>query len=150
MNSAIRTAAILGILGLLLLASAGCASQKSVDDLNKQLADVNARLTKLEQAETQKTHDTAEQQATKDWNKTLLEKAIADAAKRRLDCKAAAEWDFNNWVRVNGTPVPGKTEAYSAAPEVIKQAQAKEDKAEADCQKDYENALQAAQLKYSQ
>jgi hypothetical protein len=114
------------------------------------MADVNARLTKLEQAETQKSRDTAEQQANKDWNKTLLDKAIADADKRRQDCKAAAEWDFNNWVRVNGTPVPGKAEAYSAAPEVIKQAQAKEDKAEADCQKDYENALQAAQLKYSQ
>jgi outer membrane murein-binding lipoprotein Lpp len=150
MNNAIRTSAVLGILGLFLLASAGCVSQKSVDDLSKQMADVNARLTKLEQAETQKSRDTAEQQANKDWNKTLLDKAIADADKRRQDCKAAAEWDFNNWVRVNGTPVPGKAEAYSAAPEVIKQAQAKEDKAEADCQKDYENALQAAQLKYSQ
>jgi outer membrane murein-binding lipoprotein Lpp len=149
MNKAIRTAAVLGILILLSLAGLGCASQKSVDDLSKQLTDVNARLTKLEQAETQKSSDTAEQQATKDWNKTLLEKAIADAAKRRQDCKAAAEWDFNNWVRLNGTPVSGKAEVYTAAPEVIKQAQAKQDKAEADCQKDYEEASQAAQLKYS-
>ncbi len=84
MNNAIRTSAVLGILGLLLLASAGCVSQKSVDDLSKQMADVNARLTKLEQAETQKSRDTAEQQANKDWNKTLLDKAIADADKRTL------------------------------------------------------------------
>lgn len=149
MNNAIRTVAVPGILILLLLASVGCASQKSVDDLSKQLADVNARLTKLEQAETEKSRETAEQQAAKDWNKNLLEKAIAEAAKRRQDCKAEAEREFNNWVLLNGTPVPGKTESYSATPEGIKQAHAKEDKAEADCQKDYENALQAAQLKYA-
>ncbi len=146
MNNAIRTAAGLGILTLLLLASVGCASQKSVDDLSKRLADVNARLTTLEQIETQRTLATA----AKDKNKPLLEKALADAAKRREDCKAAAEWEFNNWVRVNGTRVPGRTELYEAAPEAIKQAHAKQDKAEADCQKEYEDALQAAQLKYPQ
>lgn len=146
MNNAIRTATILGTLILLLLASVGCASQKSVDDLSKQLVDVDARLTKLEQAETQRSREAA----AKDKNKPLLEKAIADAGKLRQDCKAAAEWEFNNWVRVNGTRVPGKTEVYAAAPEAIKQAHAKEDKAEADCQKAYEDALQAAQLKYPQ
>src|SRR5450759_1745770 len=146
MNNAIRTSAVLGILILFLLASVGCASQKSVDDLGKQLADVNARLTKLEQAETQRSLETA----ANDKNKALLEKAKADAAKRRQECTAAAEWDFNNWLRVNGTLVPGKTEVYAAAPEAIKQAHAKEDRAEADCQKDYEDALQAAQLKYPQ
>jgi outer membrane murein-binding lipoprotein Lpp len=146
MDNAIRTSAVLGILTLLSLASVGCASQKSVDDLSKQLADVNARLTKLEQAETQRSRETA----AKDKNRTLLEKAIADAAKRRQDCKAAARWDFDNWVRVNGTLVPGKKEVYAAAPEGIKQAHAKEDKAEADCQKDYEDAVQTAQPKYPQ
>ena len=34
MNNAMRTSAVLGILLLLLLASVGCASQKSVDDLS--------------------------------------------------------------------------------------------------------------------
>ena len=87
MNNAMRTSAVLGILLLLLLASVGCASQKSVDDLSKHLADVDARLTRLEQAEAQKSRETA----AKDKNKTLLEKATADAAKRRQDCKAAAE-----------------------------------------------------------
>ena len=143
MNNAIRTSAILGSLILLWLGSVGCASQKSVDDMSKQLADINARLTKLEQAETQRSLDAA----AKDTNRTLLEKATGDAAKRRQDCKAAAEWDFNNWVQVNGTRVPGK-EMYTATPEAIKQARAKEDKAEADCQKEYEDAVQAAQLKY--
>ena len=146
MNNAIRTSAVLGILLLLLLASVGCTSQKSVDDLSKQLADVDARVTRLEQAEAQKSREAAD----KDKNKALLEKATADAAKRKQDCKAAAEWDFDNWVRVNGTRVPGKTEVYAAAPEAIKQARAKQDKAEADCQKEYEDALQAAQLKYPQ
>jgi hypothetical protein len=146
MNKAIRTSAVLGILILLLLASVGCSSQKSIDDLSKHLADVDARLTRLEQAEAQKSRDAA----AKDKNKTLLEKATADAGKRRQDCKAAAEWEFDNWVRVNGTRVPGKTEVYVAAPEAIKQAHAKQDKAEADCQKEYEDALQAAQLKYPQ
>ena len=149
MNSAIRTVAVPGVLILLLLACVGCSNQKSIDDLSKQLADVNARLTKLEQAEAARSRDTAEQQATNSWNKNLLEKAIADATKRKQDCKAEAEREFNNWVLLNGTPVPGKTEAYSATPEGIKQAHAKEDKADADCQKDYENALQAAQLKYA-
>ena len=146
MNNAIRASAVLEILILLLLASVGCARQKSVDDLRKQLADVNDRLTKLEQVETQRSREAA----AKDKNKTLLEKAIADAAKRREDCKAAAEWDFNNWVRVNGTLLPGKKEVYAAAPEAIKQAHAKQDKAEAECQKDYEDTLQAAQLRYPQ
>ena len=146
MNKAIRTSAVLGILILLLLASVGCSSQKNIDDLSKHLADVDARLTRLEQAEAQKSRDAA----AKDKNKSLLEKATADAAKRRQDCKAAAEWEFDNWVRVNGTRVPGKTEVYVAAPEAIKQAHAKQDKAEADCQKEYEDALQAAQLKYPQ
>lgn len=144
MNNAIRTAAVLGILILLSLASVGCSSQKSIDDLSKQLADVNARLTKLEQAEAQRSGETA----AKDKNKILLEKAIADAGKRRQDCKDAAEWDFNNWVRVNGTLVPGKKEVYEAAPEAIKLARAQQDKAEAACQKEYEDALQIAQLKY--
>ncbi|MGA3315659.1 MAG: hypothetical protein ABSC64_04380 [Candidatus Korobacteraceae bacterium] len=146
MNNAIRTATILGTLILLLLASVGCASQKSVDDLSKQLADVDARLTKLEQAETQKSREAAD----KDKNKTLREKAMSDAAKRGQDCKATAEWEFNNWVRVNGTRLPGKTEVYAATSEAIRQAHAKEDKAEADCQKDYEDAVQAIQLKYPQ
>ena len=146
MNNTIRTSAVLGILILLSLASVGCASRKSVDDLGKQLADVNARLTKLEQIETQRSRETSAQ----DKNRTLLEKATADAVKRRQDCKAAAEWDFNNWVQLNGTLAPGKKEVYVVAPEALKQAHAKEDKAEADCQKDYEDALQAAQLKYPQ
>jgi len=146
MNNACRREVVLGILILLLLASVGCASQKSVDDLSKQLADVNARLAKLEQAETQRSRETA----AKARDKALLEKAIEDAAKGRQGCKAAAEWEFNNWVHLNGTPVRGKTEVYAVTPEGIKQAHAKEDKAEADCQKDYENALQAAQLKYPQ
>ncbi|MGA2369249.1 MAG: hypothetical protein ACLPPV_18865 [Candidatus Korobacteraceae bacterium] len=150
MNNAIRRTAVLGIPILLLLASVGCASQHSVDDLSKQLADVNARLTKLEQADAQKSSDTAQQQATRDRNKVLLDKAIADATKRRQDCNAAAEWEFNNWVRLNGTPLPGKAEEYSASPEGLKQAHATQDKAEADCQKDYENTLQAAQVKYPQ
>ncbi|MFZ0314101.1 MAG: hypothetical protein WAL85_15445 [Candidatus Korobacteraceae bacterium] len=148
MKRAMRTVGVLSIPVLLLLLSAGCASTQSVDDLSKQLADVNTRLTKLEQAEAQRSQNTAEQQANKDYNKTLLDKAIADATKRRQDCKAAAEADFNDWVRLNGTPVPGKAEAYSAPPEGIKLAHARQDKAEADCQSDYENALQAAQLKY--
>jgi hypothetical protein len=146
MNNAIRTAAVSGILILFLLASVGCASQKSVDDLSKQLADVEARLTKIEQVENQRAREAAD----KGKNKTLLDKAIADATKRRDDCKATAEWEFNNWVRVNGTRLPGNTEVYAATPEAIKQAHAKQDKAEADCQKEYENAMQAAQLKYPQ
>lgn len=146
MNNAIRTAAILGILILLLLGSVGCVSQQSVDDLSKQLADVDARVTKLEQAEAQRSRETS----AEDKNKTLLEKAIADATKRRQDCKSTAELDFNDWVRANGTRVPGKAEVYAAPPEAIKQVHAKEDKAEADCQEEYENALKAAQLKYPQ
>jgi outer membrane murein-binding lipoprotein Lpp len=146
MNNAIRTAAILGSIILLLLASVGCASQKSIDDLSKQMADVDARLTKLEQAETQRSNETA----AKDKNKTLLDKAIADAAKHRQDCKATAELDFNDWVRANGTRAPGKAEVYTAPPEALKQVHAKEDKAEADCQEEYEDALKAAQFKYPQ
>jgi hypothetical protein len=145
MNNAIRTA-VSGILILLLLVSAGCASQKSVDDLSKQLSEVEARLTKIEQAENQRAREAAD----KGKNKNLLDKAIADAVKRRDDCKATAEWEFNNWVRVNGTRLPGKTEVYAATPEAIKQAHAKQDKAEADCQKEYEDAVQAALLKYPQ
>src|ERR1019366_9395857 len=95
---------------LLLLASVGCTSQKSVGDLSKQLADVDARVTRLEQAEAQKSREAAD----KDKNKALLEKATADAAKRNQDCKAAAEWDFNNWVRVNGTRVPGRSEEHTS------------------------------------
>jgi hypothetical protein len=146
MNNAIRTAAIPGILILLLLASIGCGSQKSVDDLSKQLADVDARLTKLEQVEAQRSRETSAQ----DKNKALLEKAIADAAKRRQDCKATAEMNFDDWVRANGTRVPGKAEVYAAPPDALKQVHATEDKAEAACQQDYEDALKAAQLKYPQ
>ena len=146
MNDAIRKSFIPGFLILLLLASVGCVSQKSVDDLSKQLADVDARLTKLEQAETARSRETS----AKDKNKALLDKAIADAAKRRQDCKASAELDFNDWVRANGTRAPGKAEVYTAPPEALKQVQAKQDKAEADCQQEYENAVKAAQLKYPQ
>ena len=146
MNEAIRKSFIPGILILLLLGSVGCVSQKSVDDLSKQLADVDARLTKLEQAETARSRETS----AKDKNNALLDKAIADAAKRRQDCKASAELDFNDWVRANGTRAPGKAEVYTAPPEALKQVQGRQDKAEADCQQEYENAVKAGQLKYPQ
>jgi len=146
MSEGSRTGTVLGTLILVMAASVGCVSQKSVDELSKQLADVNARLTKLEEAETQRSRETS----AKDKNKALLEKAIADADKHRQGCKAAAEWDFDNWVRTNGTRAQGKSEVYTVAPEALKQAHATEDKAEADCQKEYEDALQAAQLKYSE
>ncbi len=149
MNNSMRTLTVLGILILLLLTSVGCVSQKSIDDLNKRLADVDARVTKLEQAEAQRSREAANA-ANKDKNKALLENATAEAGKRKQECIATAEWEFNKWVQDNGTRVPGKTEVYAAAPEAIKQARAQEDKAKADCQKAYEDAMQAAQLKYPQ
>ena len=124
---------------VLLLAGVGCASQKSVDELRKQLGDVNSRLTKMEVAETQKSRDNV-----------TLERAIDLANEHRVNCRTRAQDEFNWLLKQNGTPVDGKKGSYSVDKEVSKQARDEEYRAEADCQKQYEDELQAAKLKYSQ
>jgi hypothetical protein len=116
-------------LSTLLLAGVGCATQKSVDDLN-------ARVTKLESKRSE--------------DKADLRSAIDSADGDRINCRAIAEKHFNSWLENNGTPVKGKSGIYNASVEGIKQAQAAQDRADADCQKEYEDAVQAAKLKYSE
>jgi hypothetical protein len=122
----------------LLAVCIGCASQSSVNDLSKQLADVNVRLTKIESAERQKSSDRAS-----------LEGAINSANSRRLNCRQRAEDNFNNWVKENGTPVEGHKGTYNVGSENGKQAQETEARAFADCQKQYEDDLQTAKMRYS-
>jgi outer membrane murein-binding lipoprotein Lpp len=117
------------VLSALLLAGVGCATQKSVDDLN-------ARVTKLESKRAE--------------DKANLRSAIDSADGDRINCRAIAEKRLNSWLQNNGTPVKGKPGIYNASVDGIKQAQAAEDRADGDCQKEYEDAVQAAKLKYSE
>ena len=126
-----------------LLASVGCASQKSIDDLSKQLADINTRLTKLEMKQT----EVAEQKSVA---KADLQHAVDRANERRLNCRARAEEAFNSVLKENGTPVEGKKGTYNVDLGIAKHARENQERANADCQKQYEDDLQTAKLKYSE
>lgn len=111
------------------LADFGCASQKSADDLD-------ARLTKLESKRTE--------------DRAAMESALDSAETERLHCRAAAEGGFSSWLKMNGTPKKGQEGVYTASQEGIRQAHDQQDKEIADCQRAYEDAVQAAKLRYSE
>jgi hypothetical protein len=126
---------LLGALAIVLV-NVGCATQQSVDDLNKKLAETNARITKIETKDAQ--------------DKANLTQAIDVADAERLGCRVKVENEYNGWLENNGTPVKGKPGVYNASQQGLKIAKEEEDRADSECQKEYEDAIQIAKLKYGQ
>jgi outer membrane murein-binding lipoprotein Lpp len=106
-----------------------CATQRSVDELS-------ARVTKLE--------------AKRTADKAALTTAIDAAETARLDCRLTAENKFNEWLQNNGTPIKGKPGIFNASAEGIKQARTEQSRADENCQREYEDAIQVAKLKYAE
>jgi hypothetical protein len=71
------------------------------------------------------------------------------ANERRLDCRSRAQGEFNKFLKQNGTPVDGEKDTYSLDRDSGNQARDIEFKAYADCQKQYEDDVQAARLNHS-
>jgi hypothetical protein len=125
MRSRVR---LIVLTALPILVQTGCgASQGSVDELA-------ARVTKLE----------SKRRADKEG----LTAAIDAAESERLDCRLMAENKFNQWLDNNGTPVKGKPGIYNASTEGLKQAHAEQNRADEARQREYEDAIQVAKLKY--
>ena len=124
------------LLSALLLCSAGCATQKSVDDLSARLTKLETRLAK---AEDKKSSD-----------KAALQRALDSADSQRLTCGVIAKENFNTWLQNNGKPAKGRPGSYSTSLEGGNSALATEERAEANCQKEYEDALELAKLKFSE
>ena len=121
-------AARLILAGLVLLVTfAGCASQSEVDALKKEI-------------ESMKTQRTQHQQA--------LQKDI-DKAQTDLDqCKLDAAANFDARWKANSTPRPSKDDPTmrTGSRELLNHLYEEQHRANADCQRDYENALQKAKL----
>jgi hypothetical protein len=116
------------IMLLLVVTTFGCASQSEVNDLKKQI-------------ENMKTERAQHQQE--------LQREI-DRAQMDLDrCKASADADFDSNWKINSRPDPQKgSTARLGNRDMLNHLREEQHRAYADCQRDYENALQKAKLLY--
>jgi len=115
------------LLIMVALSLVGCATQEDFEALKK-------RVDKIE--------------ATKQADRDALQQELSQAETDRLGCRALAEQHYNASLAENGTPVKGKAGWYSANREELKALHEEEAKAYDDCQREYEDALQIARLKY--
>jgi outer membrane murein-binding lipoprotein Lpp len=114
----------------------GCATQSDFDALKKRVDSLEAQ---------QKT-----EQATKEANRNPLQVELANADSERAACRATAEKRYNDRLSHNGTPIAGKPGWYAGSQEVSKEMSEEQSRANADCQREYEDAVQTAKLKYGQ
>jgi hypothetical protein len=112
---------------LLLVAAVGCASQSEVDALKKQI-------------ESMKTERAQQQQ--------LLKKAVEDAQNALGLCKIDSASNFDKAWTANSTPVKGKPGMRTGDRELANHLREEQHRADAECQRDYENELQKAKLLY--
>jgi hypothetical protein len=112
---------------LLLVSALGCASQSEVDALKKQV-------------ESMKTERAQQQQ--------LLKKAVEDAQGALDYCKLGSASDFDTAWTANSTPVKGQPGMRSGNRDLLNHLREEQHRADAECQRDYENALQKAKLLY--
>jgi hypothetical protein len=106
----------------------GCASQNEVDDLKKQL-------------ESMKTERAQQQQ--------LLKKAVEVAQEALGSCKLSSATDFDTTWTANSTPIKGQPGMRSGNRDLLNHLREEQHRADAECQRDYENALQKTKLLYS-
>jgi hypothetical protein len=120
--------ALAGSMLLLAVTFTGCASRAEVEALK-------------EQVESMKTERAQHQQA--------LQRDI-DRAQIDLDrCKASADADFDDNWKINSRPDPEKgSKTRSGNRDMLNHLREEQHRAYADCQRDYENALQKAKLLY--
>jgi outer membrane murein-binding lipoprotein Lpp len=116
---------VVGI-GLWLLLT-GCASQQEVDDLKKQISELKHQREEQHQA---------------------LVDALSSAETAKLGCRARAEGEYDDALAANGTPDPKHKGFYTGNREVFKNMKDEQAHADAECQKDYEDAVQAAKIQY--
>ena len=112
---------------MLTLLLTGCASQSEVDALKKQVEEM-----KTERAQQQQ----------------QLKKAIEDAQNELDNCKLSAEVTFEKAWDANSTPMKNKPGMRTGDREVANHLHEEQHRADAECQRDYENALQKAKLLY--
>jgi outer membrane murein-binding lipoprotein Lpp len=111
---------------LLTLLLTGCASQSEVNDLKKQIESM-----KTERAQRQQT----------------LQREI-DQAQTDLDrCKVSADVAFDDNWKINSRPEKGSNTRWGNR-DMLNHLREEQHRAYADCQRDYENALQKAKLLY--
>jgi outer membrane murein-binding lipoprotein Lpp len=124
------------VLALAISFLTGCANSSEVDDLRKQVQE-------LKQAQT---HRQEEQNAKKEQ----LTSAIDSAESERLSCQVYAEKKYNDDLHANGTPDPKHKGYYTGNREVFKGMEEAQSAANAQCQREYEDAVQAAKIKFGE
>ncbi len=115
------------IMLLMIMTAFGCASQSEVNALKKEIESMKA-----EHAQHQR----------------LLEKAFEEAQDALDQCKLSAEHDFDQAWKANSTPVKSKPGMRSGNRETLNHLNEEQHRADAECQHEYENALQKAKLLY--
>jgi polyhydroxyalkanoate synthesis regulator phasin len=111
----------------LLVATTACASQSEVDALKRQIEQM-----KRERSERQEE----------------LKKAVDSAQADVVNCKFRAEMRFNDSWEVNSTPVNGKPGMREGNRDMLNHLREEQHRADVECQRDYENALEKAKLLY--
>ena len=109
----------------LLLVMTGCASQSDLEKLRNEVEQLKKG--RVEQ-------------------KQKLESALQEAETSLSYCKLAAENTFNEEWKGNSTP--GKNGMRWGNREMLNQLREEQHRNDADCQREYENALQKAKLLY--
>jgi hypothetical protein len=112
----------------------GCADQEELKQLRQEVAQLKA----------QKEADGQQRQA----NKMNLSQAINEADSERSHCKLAAERAFNQKLHANGTPDPAHKGFYTLDKDVLRDMNVEQDRENADCQRTYENEVQAAKIRF--
>lgn len=126
-NLLARKVLLRGFMLLLLGATFGCASQSEVDALRKEI-------------ETMKSERAQHQQ--------VLSKAVEDAQEGLDNCKLRDATNFDTAWTANSVPVKGKPGMRSGDREIANHLREEQHRADGECQRDYDNALQKAKLLY--
>jgi TolA-binding protein len=111
----------------LFLGTLGCASQSDVDALKNEIQQMKAQRVQHQEQ---------------------LKKALDDAQLELDSCKLSAEQTFNKDWDDNSTPIKGKSGLREGNREMLNHLHEEEHRADAECQRDYENALQKAKILY--
>lgn len=111
-----------------------CASKNDISRLQKEITDL-------------KNHQAAEDKAKRD-RLSQLEASIEAAETSRLTCRAGAEKSYDDGLAANGRPVRGRPGFYNGDSRVFARLEEDEKEGYADCQREYEDAMQEAKLKF--
>lgn len=119
----------------------GCTNHAEVIALQKEI-------TELKQQQAQQQAEKEQEQAANKERQDNLALALNEADSQRLECRVVAERERNADVKANGMPDPDHKGYFTGNKDEFKNIEEKEARADADCQHEYEDAVQTARILY--